>query len=138
GQHQGPGADHQQAGGGQVAAVHRPFAQPRDPVGGDELAQGLHPVREHLQRHPQPRSEEHTSELQSRFDLVCRLLLEKKNIIPTDIIDVWDPLAGIMISVVFVTLFLGSDLPSMWRGWDVGGTRVACGWAVGWGQSVVW
>src|SRR5207249_11091734 len=25
-----------------------------------------------------PRSEEHTSELQSRFDLVCRLLLEKK------------------------------------------------------------
>src|SRR5699024_12226530 len=30
-------------------------------------------------RTPEPRSEEHTSELQSRFDLVCRLLLEKKN-----------------------------------------------------------
>src|SRR5690349_16900030 len=29
-------------------------------------------------RHPSPRSEEHTSELQSRRDLVCRLLLEKK------------------------------------------------------------
>src|SRR5699024_12804989 len=28
---------------------------------------------------PNMRSEEHTSELQSRFDLVCRLLLEKKN-----------------------------------------------------------
>src|SRR5699024_12481856 len=27
------------------------------------------------------RSEEHTSELQSRFDLVCRLLLEKKTVI---------------------------------------------------------
>src|SRR5699024_387752 len=27
---------------------------------------------------PKFRSEEHTSELQSRFDLVCRLLLEKK------------------------------------------------------------
>src|SRR2546428_3760732 len=27
---------------------------------------------------PGPRSEEHTSELQSRSDLVCRLLLEKK------------------------------------------------------------
>src|SRR5437773_7041713 len=26
-----------------------------------------------------PRSEEHTSELQSHHDLVCRLLLEKKN-----------------------------------------------------------
>src|SRR5699024_12864235 len=29
--------------------------------------------------HWSSRSEEHTSELQSRFDLVCRLLLEKKN-----------------------------------------------------------
>src|SRR5437868_10244740 len=29
-------------------------------------------------RRGDPRSEEHTSELQSRFDLVCRLLLEKK------------------------------------------------------------
>src|SRR5438132_9724646 len=28
---------------------------------------------------PHPRSEEHTSELQSHSDLVCRLLLEKKN-----------------------------------------------------------
>src|SRR5699024_12260998 len=29
---------------------------------------------------PVSRSEEHTSELQSRFDLVCRLLLEKQKI----------------------------------------------------------
>src|SRR6267143_1784804 len=29
-------------------------------------------------RHPSRRSEEHTSELQSQFHLVCRLLLEKK------------------------------------------------------------
>src|SRR5438309_4374283 len=28
------------------------------------------------------RSEEHTSELQSQFHLVCRLLLEKKNLMP--------------------------------------------------------
>src|SRR2546430_7692926 len=28
---------------------------------------------------PPPRSEEHTSELQSQSNLVCRLLLEKKN-----------------------------------------------------------
>src|SRR5438067_3515332 len=31
-----------------------------------------------LTRRKTIRSEEHTSELQSRFDLVCRLLLEKK------------------------------------------------------------
>src|SRR5699024_12514639 len=35
-----------------------------------EVPSGLLPAGE--------RSEEHTSELQSRFDLVCRLLLEKK------------------------------------------------------------
>src|SRR2546429_2491923 len=32
-----------------------------------------------------PRSEEHTSELQSRLHLVCRLLLEKKNERKTDV-----------------------------------------------------
>src|SRR5204863_3674560 len=41
------------------------------------------PVRAGLVKHPHEyrwlwRSEEHTSELQSRRDLVCRLLLEKK------------------------------------------------------------
>src|SRR2546430_12376786 len=31
-----------------------------------------------------PRSEEHTSELQSQSNFVCRLLLEKKNLYPTN------------------------------------------------------
>src|SRR5699024_11550348 len=39
---------------------------------GSAISQGTDQVFE------QSRSEEHTSELQSRFDLVCRLLLEKK------------------------------------------------------------
>src|SRR5712664_4599852 len=39
---------------------------------------GHRPGRYGLRRHGQGRSEEHTSELQSRSDLVCRLLLEKK------------------------------------------------------------
>src|SRR5690606_39817772 len=37
---------------------------------------------------PSGRSEEHTSELQSRENLVCRLLLEKKNINDTIIVSV--------------------------------------------------
>src|SRR5437588_4132470 len=32
-----------------------------------------------MRLHPRKRSEEHTSELQSHSDLVCRLLLEKKH-----------------------------------------------------------
>src|SRR3712207_7561186 len=52
------------------------------PVGGGGAGQRL---RAHLRGHrvrrarPGRRSEEHTSELQSRQYLVCRLLLEKKN-----------------------------------------------------------
>src|SRR5579862_2560452 len=37
------------------------------------------PYSASLARPPSSRSEEHTSELQSQFQLVCRLLLEKKN-----------------------------------------------------------
>src|SRR5438067_4747772 len=45
----------------------------RNPLGSTTMFCGL------MSRWIIPRSEEHTSELQSRFDLVCRLLLEKKN-----------------------------------------------------------
>src|SRR3712207_7627558 len=61
-----------------------PAAPPRDPSllpragAGDQRV----PLRPALQPAtapaPHPRSEEHTSELQSRQYLVCRLLLEKK------------------------------------------------------------
>src|SRR5207249_10644532 len=52
----------------------------RDGTGLHGVVAHPHPRTRHLAapsvgRH---RSEEHTSELQSRFDLVCRLLLEKK------------------------------------------------------------
>src|SRR2546429_4470980 len=40
---------------------------------------------------PAPRSEEHTSELQSRLHLVCRLLLEKKKNNNTELTDITRP-----------------------------------------------
>src|SRR2546422_4132689 len=43
-----------------------------------QLAPGLRPAQLAAQGHDAVRSEEHTSELQSRLHLVCRLLLEKK------------------------------------------------------------
>src|SRR6266513_527329 len=45
-----------------------------------DTGQGAHLLESGKSLHPYVRwrSEEHTSELQSRFDLVCRLLLEKK------------------------------------------------------------
>src|SRR5438132_7566139 len=48
-----------------IPVSHRARREPAARVSGDP--------------HPGDRSEEHTSELQSHSDLVCRLLLEKKN-----------------------------------------------------------
>src|SRR6266496_4867368 len=48
----------------------------------EHLTEGALEV-DRLGRRTECRSEEHTSELQSRRDLVCRLLLEKKKAIPT-------------------------------------------------------
>src|SRR5437868_12128300 len=45
-------------------------------ISAEDGPRGAHPRA--WVRPPDLRSEEHTSELQSRFDLVCRLLLEKK------------------------------------------------------------
>src|SRR5437867_9340952 len=44
----------------------------------DAADQRWRPGDHRCQRHAHARSEEHTSELQSPYDLVCRLLLEKK------------------------------------------------------------
>src|SRR5699024_12594907 len=44
----------------------------------DSEVPALEIIAQRAGAHPVGRSEEHTSELQSRFDLVCRLLLEKK------------------------------------------------------------
>src|SRR5699024_11496733 len=47
-------------------------------VGHADVTYGMAVNKENITRKEITRSEEHTSELQSRFDLVCRLLLEKK------------------------------------------------------------
>src|SRR5690349_23140168 len=60
-------------GGKNTAHLSRIILEDRGVEGNEELLAVL-PAKRQL------RSEEHTSELQSRRDLVCRLLLEKKNI----------------------------------------------------------
>src|SRR5207249_10906244 len=44
------------------------------------VLRGMRTLPWRMRAHSENRSEEHTSELQSRFDLVCRLLLEKKKL----------------------------------------------------------
>src|SRR5690606_41381764 len=59
-----------ESGADNLAYSHRVLEASRA-VGADVVSFGQH--------RPLTRSEEHTSELQSRENLVCRLLLEKKN-----------------------------------------------------------
>lgn len=58
-------------------------------------------------------------------------------IVPGDVIDVWDKLPGLMINIVFATLFLGKTIPSRKNIWEYGGPQLAFGWMVGWGQYVI-
>src|SRR2546429_6051728 len=53
--------------------------EPRPPAAGASAAAAVASGRQDTAFAGTTRSEEHTSELQSRLHLVCRLLLEKKN-----------------------------------------------------------
>src|SRR2546426_2660595 len=62
-----------------ITAQHDGVTLPPSPFPGSfhPGPEGLRPLPDHFRRE---RSEEHTSELQSPCNLVCRLLLEKKKI----------------------------------------------------------
>ncbi|MBN8209066.1 sodium:glutamate symporter [Bacillus sp. NTK071] len=53
------------------------------------------------------------------------------------IIEVWSALPGLMINVVFASLFLGATMPKLRDIWEFGGPQLALGWAIGWGQYVI-
>src|SRR5699024_12455502 len=77
----GSGGRWRRPGAGEGRTLATPEARgERKPGAAWRLSVKMHspePVRSYTTHR---RSEEHTSELQSRFDLVCRLLLEKKKI----------------------------------------------------------
>ncbi|MFC3039955.1 sodium/glutamate symporter [Virgibacillus xinjiangensis] len=58
-------------------------------------------------------------------------------ILTPEVMQVWKELPGLLINVVFATLFLGATLPSLSKIWDVGGPQLAFGWTLGWGQYVI-
>lgn len=58
-------------------------------------------------------------------------------VLPETVLNVWDKLPGLMINIVFATLFLGKEIPSRKDVWRDGGPQLAFGWVVGWGQYVI-
>ncbi len=55
-------------------------------------------------------------------------------LIPEWIISNWRPLPGILINVVFASLFLGVDIPGVKKIWEVGGSQLCFGVVAGMGQ----
>src|SRR5260370_29487669 len=69
------------AAGQRCAGARAPQDTARGDIDGHDIAAvagGVNTIAGDRQAEPQPRSEEHTSELQSHLNLVCPLLLEKK------------------------------------------------------------
>ncbi|MBY7143836.1 sodium:glutamate symporter [Virgibacillus sp. NKC19-3] len=54
-----------------------------------------------------------------------------------EVMEVWEALPGLMINVVFATLFLGATIPSLSKIWKIGGPQLSFGWTIGWGQYVI-
>src|SRR5689334_24489222 len=66
-------------GGNELRRAHPPaFGKPQAAGPGRAASEASRFPARHIGRVTRRRSEEHTSELQSQFHLVCRLLLEKK------------------------------------------------------------
>src|SRR5690242_21037554 len=80
-----------------VVLVHRLGFEDRVEV--DRVDAELAEVRQRLD---EPRSEEHTSELQSHVNLVCRLLLEKKKSLETCLRLVAPPNDTLRVSALLV------------------------------------
>ena len=63
--------------------------------------------------------------------------LEDGGLLTSDILEIWGALPGLLISVVFATLFLGSRIPSPTRVLKLAGPQLSIGFAYGSGQYVV-
>lgn len=51
--------------------------------------------------------------------------------------DVWAELPGLLINVVFASLFIGFAIPRLQEIWQIGGPQVALGYTISWAQYVV-
>ncbi|GAB3064392.1 sodium/glutamate symporter [Virgibacillus ainsalahensis] len=58
-------------------------------------------------------------------------------IMTPEVMEVWSALPGLMINLVFATLFLGAAIPSLSKIWNIGGPQLSFGWTIGWGQYVI-
>lgn len=56
---------------------------------------------------------------------------------PSVMIDVWDTLPGLLINVIFASLFLGMTFPKIKEIWEIAGPQITFAHFLSWGQYVV-
>lgn len=59
------------------------------------------------------------------------------NLIPEWVLRNWQPLPGILINLVFATLFLGVEIPGLKKIWSSGGSQLCFGVVAGMGQYFI-
>lgn len=59
------------------------------------------------------------------------------SLVPADVFDVWREAPGLLITVVFATLFLGRPLPGLRQSIEMAGPQATFGQTVAWGQYVI-
>lgn len=70
-------------------------------------------------------------------DVINWSWLEEGGMFTAEIMDIWSELPGLLITVVFATLFLGTQIPSPQRVVKMAGPQLSIGFAYGSGQYVV-
>lgn len=63
--------------------------------------------------------------------------LVSNGIFPQGMVSVWEDLPGLLITLIFATIFLGKKIEPLKKIWEVAGPQMAFGQTIAWGQYVV-
>lgn len=64
-------------------------------------------------------------------------LFDDGGLFPSVMIDVWNTLPGLLINVIFASLFLGMTFPKIKEIWEIAGPQITFAHFLSWGQYVV-
>ena len=63
--------------------------------------------------------------------------IPENGLFPGDVVEAWRDLPGVLINVVFASLFIGKTIPGLRQIWLHAGPQVALGQSIAWGQYVL-
>ncbi|WP_444683886.1 hypothetical protein [Alkalicoccus luteus] len=64
-------------------------------------------------------------------------LFDEGGFFPQSMVDVWSELPGLLINVIFASLFLGMTFPSIKKMWEISGPQITFAHFISWGMYVV-